>query len=155
MAAVEVVLEFARQNRETLVVITADHETGGMSLGRDNIYSWNSKPLKGVHATPIAMSARYLAGEESLSGIIAENVHFELSETEIESLDATPRDEWEAINAITDLFNRRSLTGWSSTGHTGVDVPLYVYGPGGQHFHGVMQNEDIGRVLWDVFLNGK
>jgi len=75
-----------------------------------------------------------------------------LGETEIELLDAAPRDEWESIRAISDLFNQRTLTGWSSNGHTGVDVPLYVFGPGGQHFHGVMQNEDIGKVLWQVFL---
>jgi len=154
MGAVKVVLEYAQQHGDTLVIVTADHETGGMSLGRDNIYSWNSEPLNGIHVTPIALSARYLSGDETLSEIIVEHISFELSQTEIETLDATPRDELETITAISDLFNQRTLTGWSSTGHTGVDVPLYVFGPGNQHFHGVMQNEDLGRVLWDVFLTG-
>lgn len=151
VAAVRVVLDFARQDGETLVIITADHETGGMSLGRDGIYHWNPRPLRGVTATSAAMIARYLAGEESLSTIVADYVPFELSKAEIESLDKTTRDEMMAYTAITDVFNKRTLTGWSSTGHTGVDVPLYVFGPGSEHFHGVMQNEDVGQALWDVF----
>ena len=153
--AVQVVLDFARNNQDTLVIITADHETGGMSIGRDNIYHWDSKPLNGVKATPTALAARFLAGEEPLSVFIAANVQFELNKAEAESLDATPRDKAAVGDAIIDLFNKRTLTGWSTTGHTGVDVPLYVYGPGSERFHGVMQNEDIGKVLWDVFLPGK
>jgi len=153
--AVQVVLDFARNNQDTLVIITADHETGGMSIGRDNIYHWDSQPLHGVKSTPAAMAAGFMAGEEPLSAFIAENVQFELSEAEIEALDATPRDKAAARDAIIDLFNKRTLTGWSTTGHTGVDVPLYVYGPGSKRFYGVMQNEDVGRVLWDVFLPEK
>ena len=150
--AVQVVLDFARQNRDTLVIITADHETGGMSLGRDNIYRWDPQPLSGVNATPAAMTTRYLAGEEPLSAFIAESVLFELSEAEVTILDATPRDETAVLSVIIDLFNKRTLTGWSSTGHTGMDVPLYVFGPGSERFHGVMQNETIGQVLWEVFI---
>ena len=150
--AVQVVLDFARQNRDTLVIITADHETGGMSLGRDNIYRWDPQPLSGVNATPAAMTTRYLAGEEPLSAFIAESVLFELSAAEVATLDATPSDATATNSAIIDLFNKRTLTGWSSSGHTGVDVPLYVFGPGSKRFHGVMQNETIGQVLWEVFI---
>ena len=35
--AVEEALKFADKNGETLVIITADHETGGMSLSNGNI----------------------------------------------------------------------------------------------------------------------
>lgn len=152
IAAVEVVLDFARDNRDTLVIITADHETGGMSLGRDAIYHWNPHPLKGVKATPIAMTARYLAGSELLSAIVTSKVPFTLTNNEIATLDAVPRDEERVLTAIADLFNNRTLTGWSSSGHTGVDVPLYAFGPGSENFHGVMQNEVLGQVLWEVFL---
>jgi len=152
IAAVDVVLDFAQQNRDTLVIITADHETGGMSLGRDNVYRWDPRPLNGVRSTPSAMTAKFLAGEESLSAFIAENVQFELNDAEVTTLDATPRDANTVSNAIIELFNKRTLTGWSSTGHTGVDVPLYVFGPGSEHFHGVMQNEAIGQALWEVFI---
>ena len=152
IAAVRVALAFAAQNPDTLVIITADHETGGMAVGRDGIYRWDTSPLQGMKATPAAMTTRYLAGEESLSTVVADSIAFKLEEAEAAELDATERDEDAVFTAVRDLFNQRTNTGWSSSGHTGVDVPLYAIGPGSENFHGVMQNEDVGRVMWEVFL---
>jgi alkaline phosphatase len=98
------------------------------------------------------MTLRYLAGEESLADIVAENVAFKLTVSEIELLNAAAREEDPADEAIAAVFNQRTHTGWTSDGHTGVDVPLYATGPGSARFHGVMQNEDLGRVMWEVFL---
>jgi alkaline phosphatase len=152
IAAVRLVLDFARQRDDTLVVITADHETGGLSLGRDDIYRWNPRPLRGVKLTPAAMTSTFLASEELLSTVVAGSVPFELISAEKKALDSSVREEVAVRKAINTLFNKRTLTGWSSMGHTGVDVPLYVYGPGSERFHGVMQNEAVGQTLWDVFL---
>ena len=152
IAAVRVVLNFARKNDDTLVVITADHETGGLALARDGIYAWNPQPMHGMKATPRGMTNRYLAGEEALADIVAKNVAFELTASEIEALNAALREEDPSDAAIAAVFNKRTLTGWTSHGHTGVDVPLYATGPGSERFHGVMQNEDLGRVMWEVFL---
>jgi alkaline phosphatase len=152
IAAIRLVLDFARRSSDTLVVVTADHETGGLSLGRDDIYRWNPQVLRGVEQTPAAMTSTFIASQELLSKVVAESVPFELSSAEIEALDSVMREEVAARTAITTLFNKRTLTGWSSLGHTGVDVPLYVYGPGSERFHGVMQNEAVGQTLWDVFL---
>jgi alkaline phosphatase len=152
MAAVQVVLDFAEKDQQTLIVILADHETGGMAIGRDGMGSWNAEPLKGLMATPSGMVERLLAGDESLSTIVAENVPFELSPEEIEALDAAGREEREAFAAVAKIFNERTHTGWTSGGHTGIDVPLYATGPGSERFRGVMQNEDIGRAMKEVFL---
>ncbi len=152
VAAIRVVLDFARHKGDTLVVITADHETGGMSLGRDDIYRWNPRPLRGVKHTPKWIIPAFLAGDVPLSSVVAKSVPFELTEAEKSQLEAAGRNETAARLAVTALFDRRTFTGWSTPGHTGVDVPLYVYGPGSERFHGVMQNEALGRTLWDVFL---
>lgn len=152
VGAVRLALEFARRQGDTLLVITADHETGGMSLGRDEIYRWDARPLHGVkHSTQWIMQ-EYLEGEAALSTIVAENVPFELSEAEIKALDAAAREETSAKGALAELFNRRTLTGWATGGHTGLDVPIYVFGPGSENFTGVMQNEAVGQVLREVFL---
>lgn len=39
--AFKVAIEFAKKDGNTSVVVTADHETGGLSLSRDNIYELN------------------------------------------------------------------------------------------------------------------
>jgi alkaline phosphatase len=155
IAAVRLVLDFAHKQGDTLVIITADHETGGMALGRDGIYRWNAEPLRGISHSTLWMMQEYLQGDEPLSTIVARNVPFELSESEIRALDAAKRKESSAKAALAALFNQRTHTGWSTSGHTGIDVPLYVFGPGSENFGGVMQNEAVGQVLWRVFLPEK
>ncbi len=130
MAAVSVALDFAKIDQQTLVVILADHETGGMAVGLDGTYRWDAEPLKGMKATPSGIIERMLGGDEALSAIVADSIAFKLSPGEIEMLDATERVEDEAFDAVAEIFNERTLTGWTSGGHTGVDVPLYAYGPG-------------------------
>jgi alkaline phosphatase len=71
------VMKWAAQDGETLVVVTADHETGGMT----------------VH------------GGELQSGTVTCN--------------------------------------FSSKNHTGTMVPVYAFGPGAEHFSGIMDNADI------------
>lgn len=161
-AAAAVALEFAAERGDTLVVIAADHETGGMSLGRDDVYRWNPRPLRGLQRTPAAMTEEFLAGSEALSQVVARSIPFTLTSEEQASLDAFGRevppdpaygvDGVAAYAGINQLLSQRTLTGWSTTGHTGVDVPLYAVGPGSGNFHGLMQNEEVGRLLQAAFL---
>ena len=102
--------------------------------------------------TPKHMAQQFLSTGESLSAIVARNVPFELTPIEVVELDAVHDDDRSVRMALAKLFNRRTFTGWSSNGHTGADVPLYVVGPGSERFGGVMQNEDLGRTLQEVFL---
>jgi alkaline phosphatase len=152
IGAVAVALDFAAARGDTLVIVTADHETGGMALGRDNVYRWDARPLHGLERTPKAMAREYADGDGALSAIVARAVAFALDDDEMRRLDATPRDMEAARAAVAGVLNRRTFTGWTTTGHTGVDVPLYVYGPGRARFHGVMQNEEVGQALWSAFL---
>ncbi|MCL1885344.1 MAG: alkaline phosphatase [Dehalococcoidia bacterium] len=80
--AVKIACDFAEQDGNTLVIITADHETGGMTITRGNL-------------------------------------------------------------------ERGSLSlDFSSTGHTGVPVPVYTYGPGSEKFTGIYENtEFLPKVL--------
>lgn len=153
--AVEKVVDFARSRNDTLVIITADHETGGMALGRDGIYRWDARPLRGVKHTPAWMARQFVDGKKPLSTVVSRHVPFDLSVDESSLLDSIDRDHAAATNAIIELFNQRTFTGWTTSGHTGIDVPLYVFGPGASQFGGVMQNEDVGRALWRVFFPEK
>ncbi|MCW8926852.1 MAG: alkaline phosphatase, partial [Xanthomonadales bacterium] len=63
MAAIQTVLDFAKQDQNTLVIILADHETGGLAVGRDGVYQWDRKPLQNLKATPSGIIERFLAGD--------------------------------------------------------------------------------------------
>jgi alkaline phosphatase len=36
---------------------------------------------------------------------------------------------------------------WSTTGHTGVNVPIYAMGPGADRVTGIMENTEIHSLL--------
>ncbi len=79
--AVGAALKFAASNKQTLIIVTADHETGGMTLNGGD----------------------YSTGK------------------------------------VTGKF--------TSTGHTGVAVPIYAFGPGADEFTGFMENTDIAKKM--------
>ena len=69
--AIGEVLDFAEKNGNTLVVITADHETGGMSLTGGDIKSGNVQAhygTKGHSSVPVLVYA-FGPGAEEFSGI--------------------------------------------------------------------------------------
>ena len=52
--------------------------------------------------------------------------------------------------ALSDIESRRARVGWSTGGHTGVDVGLYAWGPGSERFHGLHENTDVARLVADL-----
>lgn len=143
--AVKVVLDFARANGNTLVVATSDHETGGLTLGRENIYAWRPEVLGQVTASLEAFLARVQGGESALEAFEA-IATFELTaEEEAELIGAATRTE--ASRAYVDIVSRRAVVQWTTGGHTAVDVNLYAFGPGSAHFSGNLDNTEIARRI--------
>ncbi|UCF00321.1 MAG: alkaline phosphatase [Planctomycetota bacterium] len=79
--AIECALEFALRDKHTLVVVVADHETGGLTVKGGNL---------------------------------------ECSELDID---------------------------WATTGHTGLPVPIYAFGPRADIFSGVYDNTEVAKKL--------
>ncbi len=162
-AAMEVALQYAAASGDTLVIITADHETGGLSMGRDDEYFWDPRPLRGLKRTPAGITEEFLGGDEPLSVVAQRYLPFELTEQERKDLDVARPDEappypeygvdgTQAYTVLSLVFDHRTRSAWTTMGHTGVDVPLYAFGPGSEHFHGVIQNEVLGQLLQDLLL---
>ena len=55
--------------------------------------------------------------------------------------------------SITQLIDQRSITGWTSSGHTGIDVPVFAFGQGNEHFQGLIDNTEIAEKIF--YLLGK
>ena len=45
------------------------------------------------------------------------------------------------------LVAKYSYTGWTTSAHTAVDVPVMAYGKNSEDFHGFMDNTDIAKQL--------
>ncbi|WP_028784369.1 alkaline phosphatase [Thalassobacillus devorans] len=148
-------IEFAKKDKHTLVITTADHSTGGMTMGRDGEYKWDPAPIKAAKRTPDFMAAEIADGadvEETLSNYI----DLDMTQEEIQSVkDAAENGNTTEIdNAIERIFDLRSGTGWTTGGHTGEDVIVYGYGPQSGQFAGLHDNYEIGQKVMAV-LDGK
>ncbi|NQD36275.1 alkaline phosphatase [Permianibacter sp. IMCC34836] len=144
---------YADQHPDTLLVITADHETGGLSLGRDKQWQWRATLLHQIRASAAGMAARVLAGEDAvatlqaLSPIIADDA-------DRARLNASERDADRLEEAFADIIAKHSLTGWTTRGHTGADVPLYAFGPGSASLRGHHDNHWLGQRLMEFVQAG-
>ena len=150
--AVAAALAWAARDGNTLVVSTADHETGGMTLGRDGVYAWDPAPLLAATASFEAMAARAQAGEDP-AAVVREGL----------ALDALPEGTAVAIRGavssgdpyalgpvVRDLVSEPAGIGWTTGGHSAVDVGLYAWGPGAGRFRGALANDAVGRALFEV-----
>ncbi|MEA7908933.1 alkaline phosphatase, partial [Salmonella enterica subsp. enterica serovar Virginia] len=76
-------INFAKKDCNTLVIATADHSTGGMSMGRGGEYNFLVDPIKQMKHTPEYLSAELLKKDANIDKIITENIGFALEATEI------------------------------------------------------------------------
>lgn len=149
-AAVEVVEQFVRQSKDTLVVITADHNTGGLSVGANDKYEWNPAVLHNVQASPDEIATRAIA-EPKWQTVIATLIGFTPSEAEYATLENARMQGNEPLTvALRKLIDERSNTGWTSGGHTAVDVQVFSSGPGARLFGGHQDNIDIANKVFSL-----
>lgn len=161
---------------ETLIVITADHDTGGMAFGRrDNEKKGNlrlvdlqkmSKDRFSDYCKSRLADGSSLTWEE-MKKILSDNFGFftniALNQPDIDLL----RDSFdqtftrrEGVDQKTlynnfnqfavivfDIFNRELGIGWTSNNHTANFVPLYAIGEGAHLFTGSLDNTDVPRLI--------
>ena len=144
-------LAWAARDGNTLVVSTADHETGGLTLGRDGIYAWDPAPLLAATMSLERMAERVQAGDDP-AAVLAEGVGTPLPEGAADAARGAVRSQDSGAFAalVRDLESEPAGLGWTTGGHTAVDVGLYAWGPGAGRFRGGMGNDAVGRALFDV-----
>ena len=155
--AFKAAIEFAKKDKHTLVVATADHSTGGFSIGANGIYNWFGKPVQAAKRTPAFMADEIAKGadvEKTLKSYIDQNL-LPLTDAEIQSVKNAGKKSSDISTAIKTIFNKRSYTGWTTGGHTGEDVPVYAFGPSKERFAGQVDNTDHAKIIFDILSNGK
>eukprot|EP01084_Bolivina_argentea_P234649 395038_1 len=216
MITTDYIIDWAKQNGETLVVILADHETGGVSMGRDGSYNktkwikyrkskgakddnvadaWGSYQydygipsyanINGING--IANQGAYMWYPESIKTVkhtalwFGEEMNITISNLQelyddIEMYylgDKNPQltqkekkylkdmfDQYADFNdpdpddiaeIIANIMSIRTLTGWNTHSHTGVDCSVAAYGVNSDMFKGHFINSEIGQILSKAF----
>lgn len=177
--AVKVAYEFYKKHpKETLIVITADHETGGLSMGRSSGgYTLNLKALS-YQKQSIDVLSRYITDLrkkdkvtwEDAKALLADKMGFwkELTITweqekqlrdcfeETFTKNRAKFDEnlysrTEALATVAkQVMTEQAHLLWSSGSHTAAYVPVFAVGAGSQEFSGRMDNTDIIRKIAKV-----
>ncbi|MCK2018436.1 alkaline phosphatase [Peribacillus frigoritolerans] len=152
--AYKAAMEFAKKDKHTLVVATADHSTGGFSIGAKGIYNWYGEPIKAAKRTPDFMADAIVKGadvEKTLKQYINQNV-VKLTDGEIKTVTeaAKSKNVTSVDNAIEAIFDNRTNTAWTTGGHTGEDVPVYAYGPYKERFAGQVDNTDQAKIIFEL-----
>jgi alkaline phosphatase len=149
--AVQVALDFADADGETLLVVTADHETGGLTLGK-------------------RMDLAFLGGISATTDFIWGVVDTEMM-TAAQALEAYAGigDEWPRLTrkekraidsfgemGISDVLSARIGVSWNGTApdegdHTLTEVPVFAGGPGSELFDAPnFDNTDVGQLLLEA-----
>ncbi|MDR7122923.1 alkaline phosphatase [Rheinheimera soli] len=148
--AIKVAKAYVDTHPDTLLVITADHETGGLSLGANGNYSWKRDVVQKVKHTGDYIAGQLLALKDDkvfyqawlgLTGL-------ELNADEQQLLSKARTEGQKALAvAVKQRIDHYSSTGWTSSGHTAADVPVLAYGADKQQFAGFQDNTDIAAKL--------
>ena len=147
----EYLVQYSKSHPDTLVILTADHSTGGLTIGAEGDYRWDPSYIKRFKKS-IETIASNINSEANKGQYVSGMFGFQLTEQEIESLnvineDMKPRAIQSVLKAI---VNTRTNTGWTTSGHTGVDVDVFAFGPRAQMFAGNQNNTDIAKKIFTL-----
>ena len=147
--AVQVALDYAKENQDTIVVVTTDHANSGFSIGNESTTSgYNDLTFE---ESIMQMKDFKLSAEKFTS--LAEGK----SDEEVKALikeyygytDITDKElEYAKNGQINEVMKIRGKLGYTTGGHTGGDVYLGVYAPAGvDKSRGTVDNTEIPKYI--------
>lgn len=163
--AVRVALDFRKTHPEVLVLVTADHETGGLGLGRGAEYAIDLSGLKPIknsleyiskqgHKNPTKLEEVVSAGGYGLTD--AEKAFLARHPVSIQAHDVPELKGMAKVDeymgtwlhyALSRIENERGKIGWTSVAHTAQPVITYAAGPGEKEFEGFYDNTEIAKRM--------
>jgi alkaline phosphatase len=141
--ALKTATDFAKKDKNTLVIVVGDHDTGGMSVGGYNKFGSNIEILRAVSATGDSMVNKFNEDKTNIQEVIKQYSNLEFTEEELNRVKNSSNPSGE----INSIISERSLVGWITHGHTGVDIPIYASGPDSHFFNGLIENTDIPKLI--------
>lgn len=165
--AVKVAYEFYQQHPdETLIVISADHETGGLVMGRGP-YELNLKAIASQRMSMVKLGRELNAMKDRLGDkftwdeaktFLGENFGFwgavKVNDDQTKRLQESfnefksgKADSGRLCNTVKHVISECAMIGWQSGGHSNGYVPAFAIGVGAEQFHGRFDNTEICKKM--------
>lgn len=176
---IQVALDFYKAHPdETLIIVTADHETGGLSLG-NGPYELNLKLLANQKSSIIGLTQKLKQLKKSKgknltypdlqelfkqecgfgATVILSPAEEQLLESECMKMirsnsNQLVRNEHALVDPLAvlavEILNRKAMIQWASGGHSAGAVPIYAIGVGAEKFNGISDNTEIIGIIEEV-----
>jgi len=149
--------EYVKLHPDTLVILTADHSTGGLTIAADGKYEWNPEFIRTMTESATSIANKLIATDITKS-FVEELLHFSVSDEEVNRLQqakieqqtSTSEYNTPVYNAVKAIIDKRTNTGWTTSGHTGVDVQVFAMGANTDMFKGIIDNTDIAKNIFTL-----
>jgi alkaline phosphatase len=159
--AVGVAMDFVKKHPDTLLIVTADHETGGLALIG---HSKESKNYVGIDLKAIAKvngSFQVIAEQlgdkpsaERVKDVVRQVLAVELTDAEAATVAADTLKTLDPYNyssayvhSLAFVLRPYLRVGWGSQTHTASPLLLFGSGPGARQIGGLMHNTEVFTVM--------
>lgn len=168
---------YEKHPEETLIIVTADHETGGIAVGNGGS-RLNTKLLENQRVSQGTLSkllsdlraSKKEVSWDEVKRTLTENIglfaDIQVSKEEEEALVSIyeksfvqhetetskslyANDDKLASEAI-KILNRKGSVSWASGGHSAAYIPIFAIGAGAERFTHKMENTDIPKKVADA-----
>lgn len=149
--AVQVALDYAKQEGNTLVIAVSDHGNSGISIGNRETNGNYDVSNIAKFIGPIKKAKRSANGVLATLNKDRSNLKEALTLYGIDDLTAEEEQMLKTVpdkgltQAVVDLLNKRAYLGYTTNGHTGEDLFLYAYGPSKPT--GMIDNTEIATTM--------
>lgn len=174
--AIKLAVEFYKKHpKETLIIVTADHETGGIVPGNGR-YELNLQLLQYqtcstdavTHKLNTLKKNRMRKTWDDIKNVLSESyglftkvpVSWRDEHTLHEAYEAAfegnaKEENWYSTNSALaakarDILNKYAMVSWASNAHSGGYIPVFTLGVGAEKFHGRLNNVDMPEIIAKV-----
>lgn len=168
---------YQKYPKETLIVVTADHETGGLGIGNGSS-TLNTKVLANQKVSQGALSAKIgelrkinpNASWDEVKKLLSNNlglwsavkvsekaeqpIYEAYKKSFVDHHNETEKSLYASDDKIAtlsiELLNKLGSIAWSSKNHSAAYVPVYAIGQGAESFHQKLDNTDIPKKIAEI-----
>ncbi len=163
--AVKVAYDFQKANPDTLLIITADHETGGLVVLP---YTPTSKEYEGINLEAISkIKASFLKrnmelgnnpSPEKIKEVMKKYYDIDLTEDQVKIIQENPIKKLDPRHfakygdaGIASVLRLHHRIGWATDSHTANPLFLWGIGRGSDKIKGWRHNTDLFRIMKEAY----